>query len=143
MHKGVYFMKLYFVSYNRKLDVKYLRPRVPESAIADWEDIATPRLCMCPSIMGCLQAVEALNKQKYHVYEAEIPDEIIHYPKPEEVYDAFITGEVWVKQKVKVKYFGLLCIDEYLVEEYMRQTLLGARKPDALFRWYDWHWIQK
>lgn len=47
---------LYHLSTNDSLS--FMTPRIPESAVPEYEDTQTPRVCVATSINGCLNALE-------------------------------------------------------------------------------------
>ena len=97
--------KLYCVS--EKNDLKVLYPRVPSNFMTQHgaEDSKTKRVCVCPSVKGCLSALSKnLKNTKLFVYSVKnIQDLKIKRPSKEEVPDSGITEETWILDTTFVK----------------------------------------
>lgn len=106
-------MILYHVTNDTQLpDVCMFMPRVPESAAFD-ENKNIPRICMCPSIELCLQAMPCDSRcdclshdGRIKVYSGEFEKEKLI--GPQELYDrnyvpdALENREYWVTQPVRL-----------------------------------------
>lgn len=109
-------LKLYHISKNDLGIVPVLIPRIPESA-PDNEDCCTKRICCCPTVPGCLRALEMPNtfmgtvqdedlNKHYHpvplwLYEVTVPVEKVYVPSLIQVEDAWMTGEMWLLEPTK------------------------------------------
>lgn len=130
----------YFVS--ESSDIKSMGPRIPDNYMTrhGYEDSKTPRVCFAPSINSCLMALsQKCTGMELYVY---IPDgnyEIYH-PSVSQVPDVNITGEVWIKSKVRVKKIGKIKVigDKGLDGHPYRY----GNKTAELYDW-DWKWIEK
>ena len=98
----------YHISENKKL--KYLTPRIPETALSQFEDIKKERICACDNIDGCLSAIMPCSskKKKYYVYRL-ITNEKPYKPKIYELGDVKETGEVWFFNKCEVELVKIIC----------------------------------
>ena len=130
----------YFVS--ESSDIKSMVPRIPDNYMTrhGYEDSKTPRVCFAPSINSCLMALsQKCTGMELYVY---IPDgnyEIYH-PSVSQVPDVNITGEVWIKSKVRVKKIGKIKVigDKGLDGHPYRY----GNKTAELYDW-NWKWIEK
>jgi len=103
-----------------KKGIKILQPKVPECALAQYENTTERRVCFSDSISRCLAALQQ-GEGKYYVYIPAINiDDKVYHPTVQEVRDAKWTHEVWVKDRVRVR-----CIGEIIV------------KP---WDWYEYHY---
>jgi len=90
----------------RNEDHKNLYPRIPRNAYQDEcgniiEDVATKRICMSPTIMGCIRAIyDTYGDGNYAVYEANVSDSDVLMPDERLVPDVAITRETWVLKDV-------------------------------------------
>ena len=133
-------IEYYFVS--ESSDIKSMVPRIPDNYMTRhrYEDSKTPRVCFAPSINSCLMALsQKCTGMELYVY---IPDgnyEIYH-PSVSQVPDVNITGEVWIKSKVRVKKIGKIKVigDKGLDGHPYRY----GNKTAELYDW-DWKWIEK
>lgn len=104
-------IKVFRIEEEFKGDSYSLSPRVPTN-IQNGEDSITPRICVCPTVFGCLDASQMcipLSKkvsfEDIYLYSAELDTEkdSIYQPNENEVPDAFKTGELWVLNDVEFK----------------------------------------
>lgn len=103
-------MRFFHVSDNRNLDSSYIYPRVPESKMNN-ENETIPRICVSPSINGCLTATSRYKVgEVLYVYECKSKKFI--QPDEDEVMDAPLTGECWVTEPVKMKFFTKIKIKQ-------------------------------
>lgn len=122
---------------------KTFEPRVPnwlsgndEYAEQDGlrENSTTPRVCVSPSIEGALNSLRsyinhsenerivrsAFVGKKYYVYSPLLPIENYNIKtnaqivKDDDVWDAKYTGETWILDKVTLRLYGVIVIDEVL-----------------------------
>lgn len=164
--------KLFFhISDNDKLDEKELKPRVPSwiKNVKDpkkmmektnrWENIDTPRVCFSPSIEGCLNAIMNIHKimdkdfgsKQLYVFIPEKPfNEYKHKTnkdiiKDGDVFDAKTTGEVWIMEPVKLKFYGTIQVDQVRDNGKSYPVIGKDGKPDKndkIGRYtYRWHWL--
>ena len=96
--------------------IKELHPSIPSNFLTKngYEENKTPRVCFTNSIDKCLTALsENCENKKYYIYTPDA-DYNVYTPSTSEVPDRNITGEVWIKESVKVKCVGkILCTDSY------------------------------
>ena len=124
-----------------------------------YENYTTPRVCFSPSIEGALNSIinmwKLMNKdfpgKQLYVYIPEKPiSQYKHKTNKElirdkEVFDAGTTGESWILEPVKVKFYGTIKIDK--VKDNGRRhkviTRPGYEKEnDFIGRFtYKWHWL--
>ena len=132
---------IYFLSQNN-MDNKTLSPRVPNNFLVKngFEDSATPRVCFAPSIDKSLIALSRnLKGEKLYVH---VPMENVDVYKPsiKEVPDSKVTGELWCKEKVKIKCIGMIEVIDATDDEY--SYTYGTKYSAELYGW-DWKWIKK
>lgn len=82
-----------------------LIPRVPETALASFENTLIPRICFGQSIQGCLTSIyQEATKKFIYVYQPDprkYTELVCHIPF-EAVGDAYRTKEVWYTRPVNV-----------------------------------------
>ena len=118
---------MFHVSLKDDMDGKEIKPQLP-SYITDGgelndnykEDTETKRLCVSPSIEGCLMAIMNYKKLKKHigdklyVYTPEKPFSQYKHKTNKEivkdklVFDANITKEAWILEPCKLKLYGII-----------------------------------
>lgn len=118
---------MFHVSLKNDMDGKIISPQLP-SYITDGgklddnyqEDTKTKRLCVSPSIEGCLIAILNYNKirehvgDKFYVYTPEKPFSQYKHKTNKEivkdklVFDANITKEAWILEPCKLKLYGII-----------------------------------
>ena len=118
---------MFHVSLKNDMDGKTITPQLP-SYITDGgelddnyqEDTKTKRLCVSPSIEGCLIAILNYNKirehvgDKFYVYTPEKPFSQYKHKTNKEivkdklVFDANITKEAWILEPCKLKLYGII-----------------------------------
>lgn len=120
---------------------EFVKPWIPSTANPKTEDTKTPRICVSDSIDGCLSSLQC-DPGKYYVYSVEIDllDPILHYPSPREVFDAFMTHEVWILAPVKFQFEGIIYANDDTMVEYI-PCLPGASLEDFPYRRCSWKWI--
>lgn len=129
-----------------------------------YENYTTPRVCFSPSIEGALNSIINMWKLKskdfpgkqLYVYVPEKP--ISQYKhktnkeliKDKEVFDAGTTGESWILEPVKVKFYGSIKIDKIKDNGRKHKILIRpgfeyeTDKPIDFYigRFtYKWHWL--
>jgi hypothetical protein len=129
-----------------------------------YENYTTPRVCFSPSIEGALNSIINVWKLKnkdfpgrqLYVYIPEKPlsqykhktnKELI---KDKEVFDAGTTGESWILEPVKVKFYGSINVDKVKDNGRKHKVLVrpGFEKETSnpmdnyIGRFtYKWHWM--
>jgi hypothetical protein len=129
-----------------------------------YENYTTPRVCFSPSIEGALNSIINVWKLKnkdfpgrqLYVYIPEKPlsqykhktnKELI---KDKEVFDAGTTGESWILEPVKVKFYGSINVDKVKDNGRKHKVLVrpGFEKEtnnpmdNYIGRFtYKWHWM--
>lgn len=84
-----------------------VEPMIPSAPLGG-EDQGTPRVCLAPTLGGCLAAIEAWNRlsvdgdDQIAVYENAAPIEVM-VPSRRLVADAPETGEVWALENVRLR----------------------------------------
>lgn len=86
---------------SERAGVTRLKPSVPDGPEGD-----TPRVCVAPTILGCLRALGADTGQGYHVYLIEGQPDVGNREVCEYVSDAHWTGEHWFTQEVQCRWAG-------------------------------------
>lgn len=132
---------LYHLSQDN-LDGKTLSPRIPSNFLIknDYEDGKTKRVCFAKSIDGSLRGMsQNLKGIKLYVHIPE-KEYNIYNPTPKEVPDCKITGEVWIKEPVKLKCIGQIEIIKDKGEDGIPYKY--GNNIAELFDW-DWKWIEK
>ena len=129
-----------------------------------YENYTTPRVCFSPSIEGALNSIINMWKLKnkdfpgkqLYVYVPEKPlSQYKHKTNKElvrdkEVFDAGTTGESWILEPVKVKFYGSIKIDKVKDNGRKHKVLTrhGFEKEtdnpmdNYIGRFtYKWHWL--
>ena len=114
-----------------------LNPRVPETAIGDYEDTKQKRVCFSTSIKRCLTALTDCNGQ-YYVY-VPVNQHKAYSPTPTEVFDVAETNEKWITRPVKVKCIGAIVPTTYTKQEIYFPMYCKIFK---IFT-YKWKWVEK
>ena len=133
--------KMYHVS-RKNLDGLIINPTIPNNFLTqnNYEDSKTARVCFSSTIDGAIMAL-SMRCEGLELF-VHIPDTMVDYykPKKSEVPDCKITGEVWVKNPVKVKCIGKIKV---LKDAGLPGHKYSYGKHTAeLFDW-DWEWIEK
>lgn len=132
---------IYFLS-NTNMDGKVLSPRIPSNFMTKngYEESKTPRVCFSTSIDGSLMGLSR-NLKNEELYVHIPADKINTYnPSIKDVPDCKLTGEIWVKDKVRI-----ICIGKIKV---LKDKGLPGHKYQygnstaELYDW-DWKWIEK
>ena len=132
---------LYHLS-KENLDGKTLSPRVPSNFLVQngYEDGETKRVCFAKSIDGSLRGMsQNLKGVKLYVH---IPDKNydVYNPTIKEVPDCKVTGEVWIKEPVKLKCIGFIEVIDDKGEDGIPYKY--GNKTAELYDW-NWKWIDK
>lgn len=129
------------------LNNKTLTPRIPKNYLIDngFEDKTTKRVCFSPSIDKSLRAFSSNLSGK--VLYVHIPDQEceVYKPSVKEVPDVKITGEMWVKESVKLKCIGKIKViksSDGPGYSYYYGLPRGKTYEAELFDW-EWDWIEK
>lgn len=108
-------MILYHVSKDPHISETVVYPRIPTYRM-EGEDQLIPRICVSPSILGCLSAVDQLEVgDAVYIYTCESNN--IFQPSCQQVADQHLTGEVWITEAVKIEYFQEIIIKEKIIRE--------------------------
>lgn len=97
----------YFIS-EHNMNGETLTPRVPKNYFTDngYEDDTTNRVSFAPSVKQALMGLsQDVSGKKYYVHAPD-GDYDIYKPDTKAVPDSKVTGELWVKEKVKLKKVG-------------------------------------
>jgi hypothetical protein len=132
---------LYFLSRDNH-DQDILVPRVPENYFTKngYEDNKTPRVCFAKSIDGALMALSRrVTGETLYVHT---PINSVRYTTPtiKQVPDCKITGEVWVKEPVKIKYIGKILVTGDAGEDGI--PFKYGDNTAYLYKW-NWRWINE
>ena len=118
-----------------------MHPRVPSTTANGCEDEVTDRICACTSVYGCILSkevyVELAEDLPLYVYEVCIDTEEydVYQPSYEDVFDAFITGEYWIKKPVTFRFKGEYVLSPYLdigSDDYIRFKFTSPGETDVL-----------
>lgn len=105
-------MRFFHVSDNPNLNGCTVFPKLPESRM-EVENSITPRICVSPSINGCLTATSRYEEgETLYIYECY--SEAIIQPTEKDVIDAPLTGEMWIVEPTIFRRFGTIKITEVL-----------------------------
>lgn len=158
--------KLYFhLSPDSYLDGQVFKPRVPEyldrydPEDKNFENDTTPRVCLSPSIEGCLNGI-MVNMPRVNVMPAKstrfyvyIPEKPFHEYKhktnkelirDKDIFDASVTQEVWILEPVRMKLYGVIEIDSVTnVKRKQNVPTVSGKKSTRPYYKYKWHWLVK
>lgn len=138
IEESVKSINLFFLS-EKNMDGKTLYPRIPENFLTKngYEDITTKRVCFSTSIDKCLIALSQNVKDKEFYVHVPVPGSKLDIEKPtiQQVPDCKITGEVWVKNNVKLKVISKIKVVDDGDNEF--EYTYGDNKKATL---YDWKW---
>lgn len=154
---------VFHVSDRGYLDGQVFKPRVPEYLdrydpnYPNFEDVSNPRVCFTPSIEGALNAIavklERFKPDKFdkmYVYIPEKPlNEYKHIAnkdliKEKKVFDANLTGEIWITEPVRLKMYGVIRVDQ--VQKSSRKStvpMLNGKRGSRNYYDFKWHWVVK
>lgn len=133
---------MYFIS-QTNMDSKTLHPKVPDNYFTknNYEDNKTKRVCFAPSIDQCLMGLSCnCAGKEYYVHTPDTQHINSYKPTKSEVPDSVITGEIWVKEDVKLKCIGKIKVikDKGLPGKKFSY----GNKTAGLYEW-DWKWISR
>lgn len=127
---------LYHLS-KTNLDGKTLYPRIPSNFLVKngYENGKTERVCFAKSIDGSLRGMSQ-NLKGVELY-VHVPDGQynIYTPNIKEVPDSKITGEVWIKEPVKLR-----CIGKIKVIKDKGEDGIPYKYGNNTAELYDWEW---
>lgn len=150
---------MFHISTKSDLDEKEMKPQIP-SYITDGgeidpdypENTTTERICVSPSIEGCLVATISTEKllnihgQTFYVYTPEKPFTSYKHKtnkdiiKDKDVFDANLTGESWILEPCKMKLYGTIKVDQ--VPKTHRKSTVN--KDIKMWRHdFKWDWVVK
>jgi hypothetical protein len=133
-------MKLYHVSPNP--DLKVLVPRVPKNPATQsfQEDGVHKRVCFAPSIQQALRALASpINKETLYVYSpVGLNNRWIYKPKPTQVPDVGVTGEIWYLRPCQVKLVEVIVGGKRLGKQYLNYSLNNKAKEYIRNNHPDW-----
>lgn len=126
----------YHISDSKKLT--HLTPKVPEIAVAGFEDLTIKRVCVAESIENCLRAIMPADNKKLYVYQI-ITDEKPYKPFIYQVADCKETGELWFLEDVKVKLIGKIKV----ITEISKKQVKNYKKRSGFWvRDYSYEWLE-
>lgn len=100
-------------------ETKVFTPRVPPKKMLD-EDNITPRICVCESPNGCIEAIQIASYARtannwyapIYIYVAIVDDKFIIHPTENMVPDVKRSGEIWITTPIEFKLFGIYKVDK-------------------------------
>ena len=108
-------MIFYHVSKDPHISETVVYPRIPTYRM-EGEDQEIPRICVSPSILGCLSAVDQLEvNDVVYIYTCESTD--FCQPSGQQVADQHLTGEMWITEAVKIEYYQQITIKEKIIRK--------------------------
>lgn len=120
------------------LDGTTLEPRVPDNYFAKngYEDGTTKRVCFTPNVGKCLMAMsKKCDGMECYVMVPE-GNYKTYRPTVKEVPDSKITGEIWIKEPVKVRCIGKIKVTGDAGKDGHVYTYGDGQKAEL----YDWNW---
>ena len=150
---------MFHISDDPDLDKITMEPRVPSYIVEKSnnnidpnypEDASIPRICVSPSIEGCIIATFSHTDVKYRLndllyvytpikpfdaYEHKTNKELV---KEKLVFDANITGEAWILEPCKMRLFGIIRIKKVPNMINKETVNKGIRVSSGSF---DWEWV--
>lgn len=141
MSESVSNPKMYFIS-SSNMDNRVLKPKVPSNYFTKngYEDNKTKRVCFAPSIDQCLMGLsQNLTGKEFYVH-IPIDDVKGYHPSTKEVPDSKITGEIWVKEDVRIKCIGKIKVIKDKGTDGIPFTY-GSNTAE-LYEW-DWKWEKR
>jgi hypothetical protein len=104
----------YFVS-GKSFNNKLLYPKIPKNK-ANREDYITPRICVSKSLIGCLESTDIYTKNK-RIYVHTCNSDFVIQPTNKQVEDAYLFGEEWILEPVKMELFTTLYVQKEIINE--------------------------
>lgn len=131
---------MFFVSENN-LNNKILYPRIPQNYFTERgiEDNKIPRISFAPSIDKCLMALSKNIEGKiiYIHVPLNLERKRIYIPSIKQVPDSIITNEIWIMEKVKIKYIGKIKV---LKSKSAHGFYYYYNNKRIYAELYDWKW---
>lgn len=150
---------MFHISDDPDLDEITMEPRIPSYIVEKSnnntdpnypEDATIPRICVSPSIEGCIIATFSHKDVKYrlndllYVYTPMKPFDAYEHKTNKElvkeklVFDANITGEAWILEPCKMRLFGIIRIKKVPNMINKETVNKGIRVSSGSF---DWEWV--
>ena len=130
-------MELYHLSHKENLNI--LIPKIPETAVFEYEDTVTPRVCFSNSIDNCLASLASIGK--YYVYVAKnIDNTCLYKPSKDKVMDVDITHELWALNPINVVCIGVIMCEGI---RQLRPFKIDRDPYTIYYREYYWKWLEK
>ena len=130
-------LKVYHISRTDLGDAVRMVPRIPDFCDEHEENTTIKRICVAPTIIGCIRALElpesmclswhgahgdenffAFNRDgkpfPLYLYSATIPTAFLYSPTVEQVPDVWITGGLWVLSPCNFKKEANLTIRKHM-----------------------------
>lgn len=117
-------IRFYFVS-KECFHNETLRPRIPKT-IAKNENNKTPRICVSPSISGCLSATAGRYKPEDELYVHVCETDKFYQPDLNEVPDCIYTGEVWIQHPINMTLHSCIKIEKVyplLLHDFLSEAI--------------------
>ena len=127
---------------SKDLDGKFIYPEIPKNFLTkhNFENKEVKRVCFSPSIDKCLRALSENIKGKTFYVHIPDPDKEynIYKPNKEDVPDADLTGELWIRKPVMLKCLGKIKVGSATGKglEYS----YGEGEKEKTAELYDWNW---
>lgn len=147
---------MFHISLKNDMDGKTITPQLPSYITDDGElddnyqeDTKTKRLCVSPSIEGCLIAILSYKKirehvgDKFYVYTPEKPFSQYKHKTNKEivkdklVFDANITKEAWILEPCKLKLYGIIKLKK-VKDLKKKPTVEKGIKMNTIKLDYEW-----
>lgn len=116
-------MTVYRISEVDLGDAVVLQPSIPKHRMKN-EDCITPRICCAPTIMGCIDSSEVVNKNideleageciTLYLYSAYVDIYNIHQPVQFQLPDQWLTGELWILEPQE-----FYKVNQYILRKHM------------------------
>ena len=139
--------QLYHLS-DHNMDRQILTPRpMDPDCVMEGEDWKTPRICVAPSIDGCVSAIVDSILDPYGMkFWVHVPINLIdlfnnhdvYCPSVRQVPDAEATGEHWLKAPTRFKTIGQIEVLD--VDENVQMNFKWGDEISTMYR-YNWRWI--
>lgn len=126
----------------KNLHGKVLTPRIPVNFFTKngYEDSKTARVCFTPTIDQCLMAISQ-NLEGVELY-VHVPMEKhkVYKPSVKQVPDSKVTGELWVKEPVKIKCIGKIYVKGDAMKDGLPFTY--GNNTAELYE-FEWKWVHR
>lgn len=119
-----------------------LEPRIPSNFFTKngYEDAKTARVCFAPTIDQCLMALSQNIEGEYLYVHVPVDKPKVYKPSTKQVPDSKVTGELWVKEPVKIKCIGKIFVEGDAMKDGLPFTY--GEHIAELYEW-DWKWVSK